>query len=136
MATLGFGSVDSHSSDLWVGGANSRLPYGQNLVRAAAITLFVAILVSGAARATQTHEIQIREYRYEPARLKIKQGDSVQWTNQEKRVSHSILFTGVGGFESERIFPGESWRRTFAAPGSYPYSCGPHPEMKGVVDVE
>lgn len=83
----------------------------------------------------QTVEVGIKEYRYEPAELKIKAGTTVKWTNNEKRVSHSVLFTGPGGFESERFFPGDSWQRTFDKPGVYPYTCGPHPEMKGSIEV-
>lgn len=98
------------------------------------------LLITGLAASTviagEVREVVIRDYRYEPPRIKIKAGDTVQWVNQEKRVSHSILFTGAGGFESERIFPGETWKRSFAAAGSYPYTCGPHPEMKGMVEVE
>jgi plastocyanin len=82
-----------------------------------------------------TVDVAIAEYKYDPAELKIKVGTTVRWTNNEKRVSHSILFTGEGGFESERFFPGESWERTFDKPGSYPFSCGPHPEMKGLIEV-
>jgi plastocyanin len=34
------------------------------------------------------------------------------------------------------MFPDESYERRFDKPGRYPYTCGPHPEMKGVVIVE
>jgi len=83
----------------------------------------------------QTVEVDIRDYKYQPAELKVKVGTVVKWTNNENRVSHSVLFTGTGGFESERFFPGESWQRTFDTPGVYPYTCGPHPEMKGMIEV-
>lgn len=83
----------------------------------------------------QTVEVGIKDYKYEPAELQIKVGTTVKWTNNEKRVSHSVLFTGSGGFESERFFPGDSWQRTFDKPGVYPYTCGPHPEMKGRIEV-
>ncbi len=83
----------------------------------------------------QPVEVGIRDYKYEPAELRIKAGAAVRWTNNEKRASHSVLFTGPGGFESERFFPGESWQRTFDKPGVYPYTCGPHPEMKGKIEV-
>lgn len=85
--------------------------------------------------AAQTVEVGIREYKFEPAELKIKAGTTVKWTNLEKRTSHSVLFTGPGGFESERMFPGESWQRTFDRPGTHAYTCGPHPEMKGGIEV-
>jgi plastocyanin len=87
------------------------------------------------AAAGETVDVRIVGYKYFPAELKVKPGTTVRWINGEKRVSHSILFVGPGGFESERIFPDESWSRTFEQPGSYRYRCGPHPEMEGVVEV-
>ena len=96
-------------------------------------TLWPLVSAAGAA---ETVEVQIKDYKYTPAQLTVKVGTTVKWTNREKRTTHSILFTGPGGFESERMFPDESWQRTFDKPGSYPYSCGPHPEMKGLVDVK
>jgi plastocyanin len=83
----------------------------------------------------QTVEVGIQDYKYTPSELKIKAGTTVKWTNNVKRVSHSVLFTGLGGFESERFFPGDSWQRTFDKPGVYSYTCGPHPEMKGRIEV-
>lgn len=85
--------------------------------------------------AQQTHEVAIRDYKFEPATLHIKVGDTVRWVNNEKRTSHSVLFLGTVGLESDRLFPGESWQRVFDKPGTYPYSCGPHPEMRGTVVV-
>lgn len=84
----------------------------------------------------QSLEIGIKDYHFHPHELRVKVGATVKWTNQEKRTSHSILFLGPQGFESDRLFPGESWERKFDQLGRYEYSCGPHPEMKGVVEVE
>ncbi len=81
-------------------------------------------------------DIEIINYRFTPGDVIIKAGDHVRWTNHEKRTSHSILFAAEGLPESERLFPGESWERAFKKAGLYPYSCGPHPEMKGIVRVE
>lgn len=82
-----------------------------------------------------TVEVAIGDYRFDPVEVRIRIGDTVKWVNREKRTAHSVLFAGPGGFESERFFPGDSWQRTFDKAGRYPYSCGPHPEMKGVVEV-
>jgi plastocyanin len=82
-----------------------------------------------------TVEVGIADYRFSPAELRVKPGTTVRWTNREKRTSHSILFLGPGGFESERLFPGDSYTRTFDRPGRHEYSCGPHPEMKGSIEV-
>lgn len=83
----------------------------------------------------QAVEVGIRDYAFEPARITIKAGTTVKWINLEKRASHSVLFTGPGGLESERMFPQESWQRRFDTPGEYRYTCGPHPEMTGIVVV-
>mgnify|MGYP000860190905 FL=1 len=83
----------------------------------------------------QTVSVLIRDYKFEPAVIEIKVGQTVKWTNGEKRTSHSIFFQGPSGFESDRLFPGESWERVFEKPGTYLYTCGPHPEMTGKVIV-
>ncbi len=88
------------------------------------------------AAGQKTHEITIREYRFTPQEIRIKAGDAVKWTNREKRTSHSVLFPAENGLESDRLFPDESWQRTFEKPGTYKYRCGPHEEMKGAVIVE
>lgn len=80
-------------------------------------------------------EVRIQGYAFTPAEITIRVGDSVRWTNDEKRTSHSVLFPREGGLESDRLFPQESWQRRFEQPGRYDYHCGPHPEMKGVVVV-
>lgn len=111
----------------------SRREAGQILAGLGAVA--ASTLVGRPARAAGTVEVSIREYKFTPALLTVKVGTTVRWTNHEKRTTHSILFLGPGGFESERFFPDESWQRRFDQPGSYPYSCGPHPEMKGQIDV-
>lgn len=95
----------------------------------------VLALFSFSALAGDVVEVRIEGYQYRPAEVSIKAGDSVRWTNHEKRTSHSIVFPAEGGMESERMFPDESWQRQFDKPGRYPYHCGPHPEMEGVVLV-
>ncbi len=93
-------------------------------------------LVSVCALAQQTVEVTIQDYRFSPQEVRIKAGDTVKWINREKRTSHSVLFPAENGLESERLFPGEHWQRTFTRPGAYSYRCGPHEEMKGLIVVE
>ncbi len=92
-------------------------------------------LFSFSVLAETVADVRIEGYQFQPAEVAIKVGDSVRWTNHEKRTSHSVLFPREGGLESERMFPQESWQRRFEKPGRYDYHCGPHPEMKGVVVV-
>jgi plastocyanin len=92
--------------------------------------------VAAMAHAQGVVEVSIHDTTFDPAELRIKPGTTVKWTNNEKRTSHSVLFLGPQGFESDRFFPGESYQRTFDKPGRHPYTCGPHPEMHGEVIVE
>lgn len=99
----------------------------------------VAALLLGAcaswAGAGEIVEVAIVKMAFVPQHVKIKPGTTVNWINKEKRSNHSVFFEKEGLAESERFFPGESWQRTFDKPGLYPYVCGPHPEMTGVVEV-
>ena len=93
-------------------------------------------LAAGAAHAGET-VVSIANYRYDPPAVVVKAGDTVEWRNDEKRTSHDITFPD--GAASERLMPGDSFRRTFATPGRYAYICEAHkerPEMKGEVVVE
>jgi plastocyanin len=102
--------------------------------RRAALALLCGAWLSR-THAGATVEVTILDYKFDPAQLTVKVGATVRWVNAEKRVTHSVLFSGPGGYESERFFPGESWQRTFDKPGRYPYGCGPHPEMRGQIEV-
>ncbi|NMG35964.1 plastocyanin [Azoarcus sp. TTM-91] len=96
--------------------------------------LAAALLLLASPAWGAEHRVEVVDYAYRPAELTIQPGDTVTWSNREKRVSHSVLFD-ASGQESERFFPGESWSHTFEAEGEFAYHCGPHPEMKGRVVV-
>ena len=96
----------------------------------------LALVFACTVLAQQTVEVKIQDYKFLPAEVRIKAGDTVKWINREKRPSHSVLFPAENGLESERMFPGEHWSRTFTARGSHAYRCGPHEEMKGMVHVD
>ncbi len=81
------------------------------------------------------HVVTIRDSMFMPETLRIKAGDTVRWENHEKRTSHSVLFKEPTSFESERMFPGEHYSQRFDKPGRVVYSCGPHPEMRGIIDI-
>jgi plastocyanin len=99
------------------------------------LALVCAVATSLALGANGRAEVKAADSKFTPDRVEVKVGTTVRWTNADKRTSHSVIWLGPGGFESERFFPGESYERRFDKPGTYPYSCGPHPEMKGVVVV-
>lgn len=104
--------------------------------QASRLTFAALLFCAGfGAHAGDVVEVSIDKMKFEPQHLKIKPGTTVKWINKERRNNHSIHFEHEGLPESERFFPGESWSRTFDKPGLYPYTCGPHPEMTGTVEV-
>lgn len=88
------------------------------------------------AFAGETIEVQIIGFHFSPAEITIKQGDTVRWINQEKRQHHNVWFEALGEKEPDYLFPGDSFTRNFKEKGKFPYRCGPHPEMNGVVHVQ
>lgn len=66
-------------------------------------------------------------------RIEIEAGTTIEWTNDDAMV-HTVAGDD-GSWNSRAIRAGARWRATFAEPGTYPFHCGPHPFMKGVVVV-
>ena len=95
----------------------------------------VAVADGGVGAIAEVAEVVIEKMEFVPKQLKIKAGTTVTWINKEKRNNHSVLFEQENMLESDRFFPGETYQRTFDKPGTYPYRCGPHPEMLGVIEV-
>ncbi len=79
--------------------------------------------------------ISIKQFKYLPAQVKVKKDAKVRWTNEEKRQYHNVWFQSLGEAEPPYLFPGDVYERVFATPGTFPYRCGPHPEMTGAVIV-
>ncbi len=81
---------------------------------------------------TADHIVTINNFKFSPASITIKAGESVLWKNQET-ASHTIA---IDGTESNELFDGDTWSHTFTAPGTFAYVCGIHPGMQGSVIVE
>lgn len=107
-------------------------PWAANILKSAVATVALAATL---ANAGEVVVVSIEKMTFDPQQVKIRPGTTVKWVNNEKWTNHSILFEKEGLPESDRFFPGESWQRTFEKPGVYPYRCGPHPEMTGLVEV-
>ncbi|TAN60097.1 MAG: plastocyanin [Magnetospirillum sp.] len=99
------------------------------------LTALTLAFLAGPVAAAETARVGMDKMLFVPRTLTIKPGTTVEWVNDEKRSNHSVFFEAEGLAESDRLFPGESWKRTFDKPGTYPYRCGPHPEMTGVIEV-
>jgi len=92
-------------------------------------------ILSAPVLAATTHEVDILKFKFLPAEISIEAGDTIRWTNKEKRQYHSVWFEQLGEKEPDYLFPGDIYERTFEETGDLPYRCGPHPKMTGVVHV-
>ena len=98
------------------------------------LALFLFFMINS-TYATTVHDVKIKKFKFSPAEITIYVGDTIRWTNKEKRQYHSVWFEELGEPEAEYFFPDEFFERTFKDIGSFPYRCGPHPKMKGIVHV-
>ncbi|HSP45687.1 MAG TPA: cupredoxin family copper-binding protein [Chthoniobacterales bacterium] len=83
----------------------------------------------GAARVVQ---IAIRNMKFDPPRMEVHLGDTVEWKNDDI-TPHTAT---SAGFDSGSIDPDKSWRQTFTKAGQFAYACTFHPEMKGALVVK
>ena len=84
----------------------------------------------------KTVNVEIKDFSFQPASLKIKVGDTVVWTQRDS-VKHTVtVVSGPETFDSGLLSAGETFSHTFTKPGTYEYKCTPHPGMRGKVVVE
>jgi len=85
------------------------------------------------ADAPPDRSVAIQRFLFTPGTIRIRAGQTIEWVNRDA-VVHTVNAENAA-FQSGAIQPGSSWRARFDRPGRYPYYCGPHPFMKGVVVV-
>ena len=92
--------------------------------------------VSGAAE--EGSVVNIRLFSFQPAKIEIKQGSTVTWTNQDD-IRHTVT-SGMpdkkdGKFGAPLAGRGTSFSFTFKEPGTYTYFCDRHQHMRGEIQV-
>lgn len=79
----------------------------------------------------QTAAVSIKDFSFSPASLTISAGTTVVWTNNDS-AGHTIK---SDAFNSDVISKGQTFEFKFDEKGTYEYSCGVHPSMKGEIIV-
>ena len=77
--------------------------------------------------------VGIRDFVYVPADLTVNAGTTVTWVNFDS-APHTASGTS-GDWDTGRLDRNERAAVVFDTPGSFPYICIYHPNMKGVVTV-
>ncbi len=88
---------------------------------------------AGAQDRVTTHRVVIERFRFEPATLRIRQGDMVIWVNRD--VAPHTATDAKRLWATAPLDRNATGRITFAKLGSFAYYCQFHPHMRGTVIV-
>jgi nitrite reductase (NO-forming) len=106
---------------------------------------------SGTQSSTNSTEVLIENFAYNPADITVPVGTTVTWTNEDD-VGHTVtegnpnspkpanlrVFDSSGEGPTGKVAligPDQSWSYTFTTPGTYEYYCIVHPYMIGQITV-
>lgn len=86
--------------------------------------------------AAESNSVKIHDFAYSPAKITVKKGTTVTWTNDDT-TKHDIAPDNPSDEfkKSNLLAKGETYSVTFDTVGTYTYHCTPHPFMKGSVEV-
>ena len=88
-----------------------------------------------AAPAANTVQINIFNYKFDPATVTVPAGTTVTWTNKDE-IPHTVASSDKSFKGSSGLDTGDSYSYTFDKPGTYKYYCTLHPFMTGVIVVQ
>jgi plastocyanin len=94
----------------------------------------LACVVAPLAAQNNTVAVTIDNFVFEPARLTVKAGTTVTWTNRDD-IPHTVA-SKDRLFKSKAMDTDDAYSFTFSTPGEFAYFCSLHPHMTGTIVVE
>lgn len=95
--------------------------------------VYAAPAAPPAAPSSAGSAVTIAKFAFNPETLTVPVGSTVTWTNQDLDTPHIVKFSDGA---SPALKQGQSYSKTFSAPGIYSYQCGVHPYMTGKIVVQ
>lgn len=89
---------------------------------------------AGGEAATEGDAVDIKDFNYLPANLKVKAGTEVTFTNSDG-FAHTVTARDKS-FDSGNMDKDAVFKQTFDKAGTYEYFCSIHNSMTGKVTVE
>ena len=77
-----------------------------------------------------THTVEIKQMKFEPAEIKVHKGDKVLWINKDI-TNHDVTELSKKAWASSPLTTGQSWSMTVTQ--SEDYFCNLHQVMKGKI---
>lgn len=86
--------------------------------------------------ASPATEITIKNFAFSPDTVTVKRGTPIRFVNADT-MNHTAT-SDKPGFDSGMLGSGQSFTLDTGTlvPGSYPYHCSPHPDMRGTLIIE
>ena len=81
----------------------------------------------------KVHIVEIKQMKFEPAEIRVRKGDKVQWVNKDI-TNHDVTEESNKEWASSPLTTGQSW--TLVVTESANYYCNLHQVMKGKIIVE
>lgn len=105
-------------------------------VRTRIATLAFAAAFAAAAPAAARTTVPIRGLEFKKPSVRVEQGESVVWKDQDRFVSHTVTSRGKDRFRSSPYLQsGDEHRVRFRRSGTYRYVCKVHSFMQGRIVV-
>ncbi len=98
----------------------------------------VFLLVIGSLASASVHNIKMNSIGYDPKKIEIRSGDSVEWTNAAY-TEHSATFSDTAEkYDTGLIQPKKTSKKIeFSRAGNFPYHCSVHGKtMSGEIVVK
>ena len=89
---------------------------------------------TGATQTATTNAVTIKDFAFSPAKITVKVGTKVTWTNQDS-TPHTVTADSGSGPDSGTMNQGQTYSFTYDTVGSFPYHCNFHSNMTGTVEV-
>jgi len=77
--------------------------------------------------------VKIANFAFGPSAVTVKAGTTITWTNNDSAPHTATSASGL--FNSGNLNKGQSFSFKFTEPGTYPYVCVYHPNMKATITV-
>jgi plastocyanin len=86
--------------------------------------------------ASQTVQVKIKDIKFIPQNITVKEGQKVRWTNDDN-VPHTVTATKNGTFDSGTLKPdaGAFYETTMRNAGKIDYVCQIHPGQTGTITI-
>ena len=105
----------------------------RTLLATGAAGVALAALPLKAQQGGQLHEVDIKSFKFRPAKLEVRPGDTIRWTNRD-RAPHDATATD-GSWRTVTLRKGDSAEVTVSAGMSTDYICSIHPYMKASLTI-